>query len=252
MRRPARAGSPRVVPARARRHEPVDLGPPDRLELAAPRLDSGVRSQSATGDRARRPEVPKHWVLATTAPVARDASASSATSRVLPTPASPRTSARRGRPPEAVRHRSRRTLELRGAADEVAGREPGPPGRVFRRGVGGRAGAGQQPVEGACGWPGPARRRARAPGPTRTDGRCCTAPARSPRSPCRSISVRYPSSSNGRSRSRRRAASTAPVRSPARARVSPSRSISSTHWRSSSVRASTTQSSSRPGRSSPP
>lgn len=41
-----------------------------------------------------RPEVPKHWVLATTAPCSRATSATSARRRVFPTPAPPRTSAR--------------------------------------------------------------------------------------------------------------------------------------------------------------
>ena len=57
---------------------------------------AGFRTQSATGASASRPDVPKHWALATTAPCSRARPATSATRRVLPTPAPPQTSAKLG------------------------------------------------------------------------------------------------------------------------------------------------------------
>ena len=76
------------------------------LIVAAADWTAGFRTQSATGASASRPGVPKHWALATTAPCSRARSATSATRRVLPTPAPPQTSARLGRPAAAVRHSS--------------------------------------------------------------------------------------------------------------------------------------------------
>ena len=67
---------------------------------------AGLRSQSATGASASRPDVPKHWALATTAPCSLASPATSVTRRVFPTPAPPRTSAILARPAVAVRHRS--------------------------------------------------------------------------------------------------------------------------------------------------
>ena len=66
--------------------------------VAATDCTAGVRSQSATGARASRPDVPKHWAMATTAPCRRAISAMSATRRVFPTPAPPRTMAMPGCP----------------------------------------------------------------------------------------------------------------------------------------------------------
>ena len=97
---------------------------------AAAAWTAGVRSQSATGASASRPDVPKHWLLATTAPCSRASAAISATRRVFPTPAPPRTSARPGRPAAAARHASWSTAELARPADEL---RRGPPGASRRR-----------------------------------------------------------------------------------------------------------------------
>ena len=67
---------------------------------------AGFRTQSATGASASRPDVPKHWALATTAPCSRARLATSATRRDLPTPALPQTSAKPGWPAAAARHSS--------------------------------------------------------------------------------------------------------------------------------------------------
>ncbi len=158
-----------------RRDQPLDLGAPDRVQRRpAPACTAGVRSQSATGASASRPASPKHWATATTAPLARGAScASSVTSRVLPTPAPPRTSdeARAARPrplPAVLRaaelaRRGRRTG--RGRPDG-RGRGRGRPGRRAAR-----RGAGHQRSQAARGGV-RARRPARAPAPRRSGGRC--------------------------------------------------------------------------------
>ena len=73
---------------------------------AAAARTAGLRSQSATGARASRPDVPKHWLPATTAPCSRAIPAISVAMRVLPTPAPPRITARLGGPAAAVRQTS--------------------------------------------------------------------------------------------------------------------------------------------------
>ncbi len=87
---------------------------------------AGVRSQSATGARASRPDVPKHWVPATTAAgCARALSAISATRRVLPTPAPPVTRTRVGCPAAAVRHVSCSRRSSRVRPTSVGAASPG-------------------------------------------------------------------------------------------------------------------------------
>ena len=114
---------------------------------AAADWTAGLRSQSATGASASRPEVPKHWQLATTAPCSWASAATSVTRRVLPTPAPPRTSARPERPAAAARHTSwsRPSSADRptswAAASPAAAAEPAAPG------AGRRACVGHQPLE---------------------------------------------------------------------------------------------------------
>ena len=80
------------------RDQPVDFGAPGRVQFPAAAWTAEFRSQSATGAMASRPDVPKHWVLATTAPCSRAIPAISAISLVFPTPAPPRTSTSAGWP----------------------------------------------------------------------------------------------------------------------------------------------------------
>ena len=148
---------------------------PDRLEPRRRRL--GSRGAQPVRDRRQRQppggtEAP--GARATTRPRARAASASSATRRVLPTPASPSTSTKPRAPPAAARHTApaassscgprRRAARRRARRGSAAGVDD-------RRGVLASSRL-QRPVAS----PGPARRRARAPGPRRSGGRCSLRP----------------------------------------------------------------------------
>ena len=125
------ASSARARPSKKRRRcqastralepAPRSLRPPEGTSLstsvrqasssaARAAWTSRLRSQSATGASASRPAVPKHWLPATTAPCRLASRATSATRRVFPTPAPPRTTTRPGWPATAPRHSSSSTL----------------------------------------------------------------------------------------------------------------------------------------------
>ena len=188
---------------------------PDRVERRPALL--GPRGSAASRDRRQReaPGRPEALRLRHDRTLPPQAAASSATSRVLPTPGSPRTTTTAGLPcrRRAPRRRAAHGLHVR------ARRAALPQVRTARLSARGRASRWTPDLLRARSLfstarvAGRVRRPARAPAPTRSGGRC------SRLRPGRRGRPATPSAPGSRSpqgpqRIRRRAASTAPARSP--------------------------------------
>ena len=121
----------RVTPGAAGRHQPLDLGPPGRVEGRRGRPDGRVPQPVRHRGQRQPPRRRRSTGCSPPRAPCRPAIAAiSATRRVFPTPAPPRTSTSPGCPAAAARHSGPQHAELARPADQLrAGRPSAGSGR---------------------------------------------------------------------------------------------------------------------------